>query len=76
MGKMGITFHKIQIEHTFGLKDCFFVFMRNFGPDSIKNEQVIHKLFSKCGKLSFLHPANVENSDIFVDTDIKPHCME
>jgi hypothetical protein len=72
MGKMGITFHKIQIEHTFGLKDCFFVFMRNSGPDSIKNEQVIHKLFSKCGKLSFKLSTDVENSYFFVDSDIIP----
>ena len=72
MGKMGITFHKIQIEHTFGFTDCFFVFMRNPGPDSSKNEQVIHKLFSKCGKLSFTLSTDVENSGFFVNSDKEP----
>ena len=76
MGKMGITFHKIQIEHTFAFADCFFVFMRKTADYSCKNEQVFHKLFSKCGKLSFSHPANVENSDIFVDTDREPQIYE
>ena len=72
MGKMGITFHKINIEHPFGFSDCFFEYKRKKASNSCKNEQVIHKLFAKCGKLGFCIAGDVENSCFFVDTVKEP----
>ena len=73
---MGITFHKIRIENLFVLTDCFFAYKRKKPINSCKNEQVIHKLFSKCGKLGFRISGDVEKRSFFVETDREPQRAE
>ena len=69
---MGKNFHKIRPEHSFVFQDCFFEYKRKKRVYCSKNEQVIHKLFSKCGKLTFSLFPNVENVYFFVETDKEP----
>ena len=70
-GEMSKTFHKNQGEQTFVFQDCFFAYKRKMPPDPRKKSQVLHKLFSLCGKLRKVFPSDVENCSFFVETEKK-----
>ena len=59
--KMSKTFHKNQPEHPFAFQCVFLAIKPDPGENSNKNEQVFHKLFSKCGKLRKRKDGDVEN---------------